>query len=143
MKSNFFTEFNNLYFFEFVLFYKLAHAQSDAISDSVIIRPCVDYGSFWHTCTIIDRVVCSCKNIHRTLLQWGLCTCKCTSKCVCAQCMRNGDVAQLGERCLRKAEAEGSTPFISTILFLPFLHYSTCRNTNILIRKNSSSALSV
>ncbi len=30
----------------------------------------------------------------------------------------NGDVAQLGERCLRKAEAEGSTPFISTILFL-------------------------
>lgn len=32
MKSNFFAEFNNLYFFEFVLFYKLAHAQSDAIS---------------------------------------------------------------------------------------------------------------
>ena len=26
-----------------------------------------------------------------------------------------GDVAQLGERCLRKAEAEGSNPFISTI----------------------------
>ena len=25
-----------------------------------------------------------------------------------------GDVAQLGERCLRKAEAEGSNPFIST-----------------------------
>ena len=26
-----------------------------------------------------------------------------------------GDVAQLGERCLRKAEAEGSNPFISTM----------------------------
>ena len=26
-----------------------------------------------------------------------------------------GDVAQLGERCRRMAEAEGSTPFISTI----------------------------
>ena len=29
-------------------------------------------------------------------------------------CTQNGDVAQLGERCLRKAEAEGSNPFIST-----------------------------
>ena len=28
-----------------------------------------------------------------------------------------GDVAQLGERCLRKAEAEGSNPFISTTTF--------------------------
>ncbi len=30
-----------------------------------------------------------------------------------------GDVAQLGERCLRKAEAEGSNPFISTKLSGP------------------------
>ena len=28
---------------------------------------------------------------------------------------QDGDIAQLGERCLRKAEAEGSNPFISTI----------------------------
>ena len=30
-------------------------------------------------------------------------------------CPRFGDVAQLGERCLRKAEAGGSSPLISTI----------------------------
>ncbi len=30
-------------------------------------------------------------------------------------CAFKGDVAQLGERCLRKAEAEGSNPFISTM----------------------------
>ena len=28
---------------------------------------------------------------------------------------QDGDIAQLGERCLRKAEAEGSNPFISTM----------------------------
>lgn len=28
-----------------------------------------------------------------------------------------GDVAQLGERCRRMAEAEGSTPFVSTLGF--------------------------
>ena len=28
---------------------------------------------------------------------------------------RLGDVAQLGERCRRMAEAEGSTPFVSTL----------------------------
>lgn len=28
-----------------------------------------------------------------------------------------GDVAQLGERCRRMAEAEGSTPFVSTLVF--------------------------
>ena len=28
-----------------------------------------------------------------------------------------GDVAQLGERCRRMAEAEGSTPFVSTLTF--------------------------
>ena len=31
-------------------------------------------------------------------------------------CTQQGDVAQLGERCLRKAEAEGSNPFISTMI---------------------------
>lgn len=35
---------------------------------------------------------------------------------------RNGDVAQLGERGVRNAEAEGSIPFISTIfLFLAYI----------------------
>jgi hypothetical protein len=34
----------------------------------------------------------------------------------------HGDVAQLGERCLRKAEAEGSNPFISTM---------TCQRTGV------------
>ena len=33
----------------------------------------------------------------------------------CHNKYRNGDIAQLGERCLRKAEAEGSNPFISTM----------------------------
>lgn len=32
MNSNLFTEFNNLYFFKFVLFCKFAYTQSDAIS---------------------------------------------------------------------------------------------------------------
>ena len=45
----------------------------------------------------------------------------CTVKFACAFVCGNGDVAQLGERCLRKAEAEGSTPFISTIFF--FIKY--------------------
>jgi hypothetical protein len=35
-------------------------------------------------------------------------------------CPRFGDVAQLGERCLRKAEAGGSSPLISTIFFGKF-----------------------
>lgn len=48
--------------------------------------------------------------------------------------MRHGDVAQLGERCLRKAEAEGSNPFISTIFFLPFYPILPAE-TQIIIRK--------
>ncbi len=70
------------------------------------------YDSFWHRFTIVDTAASSCKNrqgsehgdLHRQI----------RLRVVCG----NGDVAQLGERCLRKAEAEGSTPFISTILFL-------------------------
>ncbi len=36
----------------------------------------------------------------------------------CHNKYRNGDIAQLGERCLRKAEAEGSNPFISTMTLM-------------------------
>ena len=36
----------------------------------------------------------------------------------CHNKYRNGDIAQLGERCLRKAEAEGSNPFISTMALM-------------------------
>lgn len=56
--------------------------------------------------------------MYNVLSSNGVCAHSNARKHVCAQCMRHGDVAQLGERCLRKAEAEGSTPFISTILFL-------------------------
>lgn len=34
-----------------------------------------------------------------------------------------GDVAQLGERSVRNAEAEGSSPFISTISLLSLVRY--------------------
>lgn len=47
------------------------------------------------TCSIIDIPVPDCHNKYR-----------------------NGDIAQLGERCLRKAEAEGSNPFISTMALM-------------------------
>lgn len=88
--------------------------------------------------------------IYTVLSSNGVCAHSNARKHVCAQCMRHGDVAQLGERCLRKAEAEGSTPFISTrtrsvelYSFSSFLPYSTSGNANIIMRKNSSIALSV
>ena len=44
-------------------------------------------------------------------------SCNNTSRANCS-----GDVAQLGERCLRKAEAEGSNPFISTMILQRLNH---------------------
>ena len=70
------------------------------------------YDSFWHRFTIVDTASSSCKN--RQGSEHGDLRRQIRLRAVCG----NGDVAQLGERCLRKAEAEGSTPFISTILFL-------------------------
>lgn len=67
MNSNLFTEFNNLYFLNLYYFVNsLIRKVMLYQLDSSIMRPCVDYDSFWHTRTIIDRSVYSCKNVQRT-----------------------------------------------------------------------------
>ena len=92
--------------------------------------------------TIIDRVVCSCKNIHRTKLQWGLCTFKRAQTCLCSVYAAWG-CSSVGRALPPQGRGRGFDSLHLHHSFSSFLPYSTCRNANILIRKNSSIALSV
>ena len=106
------------------------------------MRTCIDYGSFWHMRTIIDRVVCSCKNVQRTELKRVLHIQARVQTRLCSVYAAWG-CSSVGRALPPQGRGRGFDSLHLHHLFSSFLSYSTSENVNILMRKNSSIALSV